>query len=706
MNFIKSLLVIVSLVISVTAVGQSLGHYSPTTIAAGGNVVVTPSNAPSNTNWIQVYTSSNFLGILTAKPATGVVNIVNAKPVGTYTITVRAFSSSGSSSIRTFQLTVGKPRCSVGNFVDSNEINTGLQQINVAVGDFNRDGKQDIAAAHEGGNNTVSIRLGNGHGDFSGTTEVSVGSHPYNLVVGDFNRDGKQDLAVSCQGAHMVSICLGDGSGGFSNTSFHNVGNQPIGIALGDFNEDGKQDFATSNLNSHSVSIRIGNGLGTFSGHTEVAVDSFPYAIVVGDFNTDHHQDFATVSGSMERIAIRFGDGTGHFSGNTFIPVGSFPYGLTIGDFNEDGNQDLVSSNFVSNTLSVRLGDGLGGFSGNTEVPVGDGAYSVTAGNLNGDEHLDLTSVNYFNNTVSIKLGDGQGNFSGNTVIGTGSYPITIAVGEFNNDRKPDIIVSNYNDHSVSILLGVVGVPPVASVSSNSPICVGQDLQLFSDGDSTYSWVGPHGYNSTLQNPVIATADSINSGLYTVTVTNSSNCSAVTSTYVNVYPNPRVSLSLSPDSLCYGSSVQTLSGGSPSNGTLSGTGVLTGNEFSTTVSGPGNFVLNYTYTDNHGCTNSANDDISVIICNDVSEEEYKLVSVYPNPVIDNFNLTLPKGVEKFDLKLFSQDGKLVRSWNDQINAQINYSTNGLSDGFYFLKIKMMDRLMNLPIVILTQSQTK
>ena len=44
---------------------------------------------------------------------------------------------------------------------------------------------------------TVSIRLGDGLGGFSGSTEVSVGSDPYSVAIGDFNGDGKQDLAVA-----------------------------------------------------------------------------------------------------------------------------------------------------------------------------------------------------------------------------------------------------------------------------------------------------------------------------------------------------------------------------------------------------------------------------------------------------------------------------------------------------------------------------
>ena len=66
----------------------------------------------------------------------------------------------------------------------------------VAIGDFNNDGKQDLAAANFG-SPTFSIRLGDGAGGFTGTTEVSVGSAPYSLAIGDFNNDGKQDIATA-----------------------------------------------------------------------------------------------------------------------------------------------------------------------------------------------------------------------------------------------------------------------------------------------------------------------------------------------------------------------------------------------------------------------------------------------------------------------------------------------------------------------------
>ena len=50
----------------------------------------------------------------------------------------------------------------------------GLCPVSVAIGDFNGDGKQDLAVANSG-SNTVSIRLGNGLGGFSGSTECQRG---------------------------------------------------------------------------------------------------------------------------------------------------------------------------------------------------------------------------------------------------------------------------------------------------------------------------------------------------------------------------------------------------------------------------------------------------------------------------------------------------------------------------------------------------
>src|SRR5438034_215867 len=86
-------------------------------------------------------------------------------------------------------------------------INSGLGGSPV-VADINGDGKLDLVT--EG-----SVRLGNGDGTFKPAVNFSTGASPISVAVGDFNRDGKPDLAVANNGSGNVSVLLGNGDGTF-----------------------------------------------------------------------------------------------------------------------------------------------------------------------------------------------------------------------------------------------------------------------------------------------------------------------------------------------------------------------------------------------------------------------------------------------------------------------------------------------------------
>ena len=116
-----------------------------------------------------------------------------------------------------------------------------------AVGDFNGDGKLDLALANYYGQ-TVSILLGDGKGNFTLASSPPAGIYADSVAVGDFNGDGKLDLAVANQCAagtcglpSTVSILLGDGTGNFTPAPSPAVGYQPMSVAMGDLNGDGNQ---------------------------------------------------------------------------------------------------------------------------------------------------------------------------------------------------------------------------------------------------------------------------------------------------------------------------------------------------------------------------------------------------------------------------------------------------------------------------------
>jgi FG-GAP-like repeat/Abnormal spindle-like microcephaly-assoc'd, ASPM-SPD-2-Hydin/FG-GAP repeat len=274
----------------------------------------------------------------------------------------------------------------------------------VAVGDFNGDGKLDLAVANECGSGpscdssgTVSILLGNGTGNFTLASSPAVGEHPVSVAVGDFNGDGKLDLAVANNGSNTVSILLGDGNGNFTLASSVDTGNNPSSGVVGDFNGDGKLDLAVGN---GSISILLGDGTGNFTLFSSLAGVGTP--AVVGDFNGDGKLDLAVVS-SGSKVSILLGDGTGHFSLASSPAVGKVPVSVAVGDFNGDGKLDLAVADFYSSTVSVLLGDGTGHFTLDASPATGPQPESVAVGDFNGDGKLDLAVPN-LSNTVSILL--------------------------------------------------------------------------------------------------------------------------------------------------------------------------------------------------------------------------------------------------------------------------------------------------------------
>ena len=133
---------------------------------------------------------------------------------------------------------------------------TGISPDAVVAGDFNRDGRLDLAVANFA-SNSVSVLLGTGPGTFQLVANLAARG-PAAVAAGDFNADGKLDLAVAEANSNTVAIFLGIGNGAFRPVLRFSVEDNPVSVAIGDFNGDGKLDLAVANKNSNNVSILLG----------------------------------------------------------------------------------------------------------------------------------------------------------------------------------------------------------------------------------------------------------------------------------------------------------------------------------------------------------------------------------------------------------------------------------------------------------------
>src|SRR6266566_57687 len=360
----------------------------------------------------------------------------------------------------------------------------GLNPQSIAMGDFNGDGKLDLAVANAG-STTLSLLLGNGDGTFQPARFVDAGgTAPVSVAVGDFNHDGKLDLAVATYGnidhqtnataGNTIAILLGNGDGTFQPAQTFTTGTGPFFVTVGDFNGDGKPDLAVANYGPNTqrrttISVLMGNGDGTFQPAQTFGVGTGPTWMALGDFNRDGKQDLVVLNQVSNSVSVLLGNGDGTFQPAQNFAVGSGPWSVTVGDFNGDGIQDLAAANEFGSNVSVLLGNGDGTFQTGRLFAADQAALAVSVGDFNGDGKLDLAVGNLGTTTVSVLQGNGDGTFQAAQNFGSGLGPAFMAVADFNGDGKPDLAVANYYSPTISVLINNTGGSAAVATPTFSP---------------------------------------------------------------------------------------------------------------------------------------------------------------------------------------------------------------------------------------------
>jgi hypothetical protein len=360
-----------------------------------------------------------------------------------------------------------------------------------AAGDFNGDGRQDLVVggydAAAGVN--VQILIGLGDGNFQTGAKYSLGIPPsgsmQSIIKGDFNGDGKADIAMAINAPNLAIVLLGNGDGTFQPPAKFSTGTggTPSSIVTADFNRDGKADLMTTDeidcsgpcVVTRTVTRFDGNGDGTFAAPQHIDVGLAPSKAAVGDFNSDGIADVSVTAGTGGKVFTLIGNGDGTFRQlpDIIVVATSDNTDVAVGDFNGDTIQDLVVAAEAESKLGILLGNGDGTF-GAASI-ISDIRQQRTAtfalGDINRDGRIDIV----LGHTDCCAGGADMGSFGVLYGIGNGTFQTVSRyivpvngrvqlsgwnplVADFNNDGKPDVVTgftSNMGGSTIGTLVAI-----------------------------------------------------------------------------------------------------------------------------------------------------------------------------------------------------------------------------------------------------------
>lgn len=305
---------------------------------------------------------------------------------------------------------------------------------------------------------------------FATTTDISTapGHSPTDIALGDWDGDGKTDLAVThySANANENGILLYRNTSSLATTSFADPVNIPgldyTTTAVGDLDGDGKLDLATAVGNKIATFVNTSTP-GNISFVAGALIDSAnaPMGIYISDIDGDGKPDIAAAH-YPDALVTAFRNtsepGKVSFAPGTVIAP-QLGTALKLSDLDGDNKPDLVLISIVDNNLTVFKNNSTkGNIEFNTPITFsGTAFYRLATGDVDGDGKTDIVASD-INGSKAVVLRNTTTlnaiSFDAQVELAATSSPTGISLADMDGDGKPDIAISLVN-HSVSIFKNV-----------------------------------------------------------------------------------------------------------------------------------------------------------------------------------------------------------------------------------------------------------
>lgn len=365
---------------------------------------------------------------------------------------------------------------------------TGTNLIGSIAGDFERDGRLDLAILSNF-SEAVFIYAGNGDGTFGPAIDRTFQyKFEGGLVTEDFTGDGILDIAAAVEADDQVAIRPGKGDGTFGEAIRTPAGVGPVLLASADMNGDGRRDLVVGVRNwrfpppevlpQGSILVLLGNGDGTFRTATSYDTGFDPQALHVRDLDGDGAADVLVANGTDSAgtvtpdLSFFHGNGNGTLGPEARLSAGAEnhepfgwtrPLGLASGDLDGDGRRDIVVAmsglpqSGVPGTVRVLRGMTGGAFGDPVTVAatVSSSALSVADLDGDGDDDIAVAAWYFYSDPfpgrtyifdpggLYVLLNDGHGAFTNSGLLPAGSGPTDVQVADLNADGVPDLVAIN-----------------------------------------------------------------------------------------------------------------------------------------------------------------------------------------------------------------------------------------------------------------------